>query len=108
MIPRKALVITTKYGEKIKKDNVSLFNSVLSGYQKPEAFYAPKYLLSDTTRQPDLRTTLHWEPTVSFGEDLRAKVSFYTSDNATTYSVIIEGIMENGTVFTSRSCIEVE
>lgn len=108
MIPRKALVITTKYGEKIKKDNASLFNSVLSGYQKPEAFYAPKYLLSDTTRQPDLRTTLHWEPTVSFGEDLRAKVSFYTSDNATTYSVIIEGIMENGTVFTSRSCIEVE
>ena len=75
------------------------------GFQKPVEFYAPKY---ETTYQrnnpkPDLRTTIHWQPVVQTDSLGVASFSFYTADRATsdqptTYTVIMEGLANDGTL----------
>ena len=70
------------------------------GYQQPVAFYAPKYDTPEamTYKNPDLRTTIHWEPNVQTDSTGVAPLSFYTADSETTYSVIIEGITSDGKI----------
>jgi hypothetical protein len=45
--------------------------------------------------QPDYRTTLFWEPEIKPGEDGRATVTFFTSDKASVYRIIVEGMTAN-------------
>jgi len=68
------------------------------GYQMPVEFYSPKY---DTQERiddpkPDFRTTIFWRPNVMAEYDGIAKPVFYTADDPGTYSVIIEGVSDNG------------
>ncbi|MCL2502309.1 MAG: TonB-dependent receptor plug domain-containing protein [Bacteroidales bacterium] len=70
------------------------------GYQQPAEFYAPKY---ETEAQrnvpgPDLRTTIHWQPVVHIDDLGVATFEFYTGDEATSYTVIIEGLANNGAI----------
>jgi hypothetical protein len=68
------------------------------GYQQHKEFYAPRYAtleqrLSDT---PDLRTTLYWNPCVTLSREGKATLSFFAADAPQSYSVLIEGITNNG------------
>lgn len=70
----------------------------LLGYQKPAAFYSPKY---ETCQQqanglPDLRTTLYWNPAVHTDELGKASLEFYTGDSETSFSVVVEGVTDDG------------
>lgn len=70
----------------------------LLGYQKPAAFYSPKY---ETCQQqanglPDLRTTLYWNPAVHTDELGKASLEFYTGDSETSFSVLVEGVTDDG------------
>ncbi|MDR2362479.1 MAG: TonB-dependent receptor plug domain-containing protein [Prevotellaceae bacterium] len=70
------------------------------GYIVPAEFYSPRY---DTEVQkassvPDRRTTLLWKPNISTGNDGNASFDFYTSDNFSGYSIVIEGITNSGEV----------
>ena len=70
------------------------------GYQQPVVFYAPKY---DTPEKrnatiPDLRTTIHWQPVVQTDSLGTASFEFYTADEQTSYTVIIEGLTDNGSI----------
>jgi hypothetical protein len=70
------------------------------GYQQPVEFYAPIY---DTPEKqsvfaPDLRTTIHWQPIVQTDAFGIASFEFYTADEATSYTVIIEGLANDGTI----------
>jgi hypothetical protein len=66
----------------------------------PAEFYAPKYDQPEALNQPnpDLRTTIDWEPNVKTDSTGVASFSFYTADSETSYSVIIEGITSNGKI----------
>jgi len=68
------------------------------GYQLPVEFYSPKYDTQERIddRKPDLRTTIYWKPNVVTDDAGNAKVDFYTADEPATYSVIIEGISDDG------------
>jgi len=68
------------------------------GYQQPVAFYAPKYDTPESMeyKNPDLRTTIHWEPNVQTDSTGVASLNFYTADAETSYSVIMEGIAADG------------
>lgn len=68
------------------------------GYKRSVEYYQPKYEVTEVYRDktPDLRTTLCWEPRIKIGKDGRAKVSFYTSDRASTYDIVLEGITADG------------
>jgi TonB-dependent SusC/RagA subfamily outer membrane receptor len=69
------------------------------GYQKPVEFYAPKYETpASGNSTPDLRTTIHWQPNVRTDSTGVATFSFYTSDAASTYSVVIEGLASDGKI----------
>ena len=68
------------------------------GYQSPVEFYSPKY---DTPKSlensiPDLRTTIYWKPDVVTDDEGKAVLDFYTADDPSTYTVIIEGVSEDG------------
>jgi len=70
------------------------------GYQQPVEFYAPKYDTPEKQRAqaPDLRTTIHWQPVVQTDSLGVASFDFYTADEAASYTVIIEGLAENGKI----------
>jgi len=68
------------------------------GYQLPIEFYSPKYETQESVDnpKPDLRTTIYWKPNVLTDDAGNAKLDFYTADDPATYSVIIEGVSNDG------------
>lgn len=70
----------------------------LLGYQKPAVFYSPKYetMQQQENPMPDLRTTLYWNPKVQTDEQGNASVEFYTADSEAPFSVVVEGITDDG------------
>jgi hypothetical protein len=101
-----AIVITTKKGLTGRKD-IPRFNikSVTPlGYQRPAEFYSPRYETEEQrdNRQPDLRTTIYWNPDVTVSSEGEASFDFYTADANTTYSVVIEGITSDGAIICDK------
>lgn len=81
-----------------------------AGFQKPEAFYAPRYeaLRQKESTVPDLRTTLYWHPQVHTDKEGNATFEFYTADSAAPCSVVVEGITADGEIFRTVQKINVE
>ncbi|MFV0593729.1 MAG: hypothetical protein ACK5M7_20320 [Draconibacterium sp.] len=71
------------------------------GYQKPVEFYVPKYEIDSIriNKQPDMRSTVYWNPQISVGAGDQTTVSFYAADPVTTYTYIVEGIGNDGTIY---------
>ena len=69
------------------------------GFQPPVEFYSPRYELTiDKEKiESDLRTTLHWQPCLEV-KNGKAKIEFYTADGPVDYSVVIEGVGEDGSL----------
>jgi len=94
--------IYTKRGINMSETSPSFHFKMVSplGFQQPVEFYAPKY---DTPEKrdalsPDLRTTIHWQPFVQVDNQGMASFEFYTADENTSYTVIIEGLANNGQI----------
>ncbi|WP_162996744.1 hypothetical protein [Mucilaginibacter kameinonensis] len=65
----------------------------------PSRFYRPRYLPDNTNKHnPDLRSTIHWEPNITTGADGKATVSFYAADKPSTYTYILEGTNMDGSI----------
>lgn len=81
--------------KRVEKPNIVRFKSL--GYQPYKEFYVPKYETKEQRNSTalDLRTTIHWLPSLEV-IDGKAEVEFYTADESSVYSVIIEGISEAG------------
>ena len=93
------IAIHTKRGEWNSPLPSYNIQSVLPlGYQRPVAFYSPKYDSQESLENPnpDLRTTIYWNPNVVSDDEGKAKLDFYTADDPATYSVVIEGVSEDG------------
>ena len=76
---------------------------------KPLKFYSPKYSTPGATNaQSDNRSTIFWEPNVVTDETGKAKVSFFTSDAAGSYTVSFEGSDMKGLFGTGRKKIVVK
>jgi hypothetical protein len=104
-----AIVITTRKGADVYKD-VPKFNirSITPrGFQRPAEFYAPRYdtQASRESGPPDLRTTIYWNPNVSVTADGKAVFDFFTADEPSEYTVLIEGITSDGLIIHSRNPI---
>jgi len=80
------------------------------GYQKPAEFYSPKYETLEAKRSviPDYRTTIFWKPDLVISDDGKVSFDFYTSDFRATYSVVIEGITDDGRIVRQVEKIRVE
>lgn len=98
-----ALIITTNpnYVPKDRpRPNLTTFS--LLGYQKKAVFYMPHYEVDSVRRvladSLDHRVTVYWNPVIETDERGRASCFFTTSDSDGPYSVIIEGILKDGTI----------
>jgi TonB-dependent SusC/RagA subfamily outer membrane receptor len=101
-----AIIITTKTGEITPKKGVKFNMKAImpKGYRKDAEFYSPKYDAAEQSTGTDRRTTIFWKPDVkiSAGE---ASFDFYTADSNSTYSVLIEGITDEGQIIRQISSI---
>ena len=92
---------TTKRGQvNTVRTPISMATVTPLGCQKPEKFYVPKYDVQSIRDgvNPDLRTTIYWNPSLSSDSSGNVNVQYYTADQATDYSVVLEGITKAGEV----------
>ncbi len=68
------------------------------GLQLQRQFYSPTYESPQEAnyRIPDFRNLLYWSPDVKTDEKGKGSLSFYSSDLPGRYTVIVQGISENG------------
>lgn len=96
---RKFLNILTKRGS--GTDVATLAEKPIQkwlGYAATREFYNPKYSLPLSSHLPDRRATLYWNPSVKTDKDGRATVTFYNSDTAKKWNIIIQGTDSMGSV----------
>lgn len=77
------------------------------GYLQPAEFYAPCYDTPEKRKDPvpDLRTTLYWTPTLRLDEDGKACFDFYSADQSAAYTLLLQGITQNGQVIYAKTRI---
>ena len=77
------------------------------GYQRPVAFYAPKYV-SRVKSSRDNRRTLYWSPCVRIGQTGKADFSFYTGDKPGLYTATVQGVTRDGQIIHAQQQFVVE
>ena len=95
------IAIKLKDGVDLKTPtSISLARITPLGYQKPSEFYVPKYDVDSVYKSsnPDLRTTIYWNPKLSCDSTGVFHTKFYTADKAFNYSVVVEGITTAGEI----------
>jgi hypothetical protein len=104
-------ITTRRGGSTNNAENVHVNFITLSpfGYQNPVEFYAPKYETAEAVNfaVPDYRTTIFWKPDILIDDDGKATFDFYTSDFPTTYSVVFEGLTNDGKIIRQVETLEV-
>ena len=97
------IAITTKRGfsEPYEYGQKNRLKVQLMGYRPKVRFYSPAYETEEERNrlELDLRTTLCWCPKVQADEEGKAFVEFYTSDSGDSFSVVAEGVLDNGQLF---------
>lgn len=78
------------------------------GTQGYRYFYSPVYEDGHSSRMPDFRHTLLWEPGLESKGQKELVIPFYTSDMPGSYRVTVEGIGKEGSVVSASCLIEVE
>jgi hypothetical protein len=72
-------------------------NIRFSGYYSPRIFYSPQHLQdANSDLNPDLRSTIYWEPNIIIEGTGERIIKFYNADNTSKVSIIAEGITRNG------------
>ena len=79
------------------------------GLQLQREFYTPVYETQNqvTSRMPDFRNLLYWNATVKTNGSGKQQLSFYTSDLAGKYIVVIEGLSADGRAGSKSFTIDV-
>jgi hypothetical protein len=92
-------VYTKRGGEGRKSDSNSrgMENTILGGYSRFKEFYNPSYEKSADNFDPDVRTTLYWNPFVLTNKKSpRVKLEFYNNDISKKLQVVLEGVNSEG------------
>lgn len=78
------------------------------GYQRPMAFYQPRYEVASLRENlpPDYRTTIFWDGGLRPDADGNIEFEFYTADKATSYTLTIEGVTDQGEICQMRKVID--
>lgn len=81
----------------LKPDPATRFFSY-DGTQKRRVFYSPVYgtEANRSSRLPDFRHTLYWNPDIKTENKNSVSIPFYTSDLKGEYQVIVEGLTDDG------------
>ncbi|MFL5772744.1 MAG: hypothetical protein ACJ75F_06275 [Flavisolibacter sp.] len=93
-----AIAIYTKRGNDARSTSQGLSKNRVTGYSPIREFYSPNYDAFDPRNdQADMRTTLYWNPVLSFNTNKRKNtVVFYNNDITRSFRVVIEGMSKEG------------
>lgn len=63
-------------------------------------FYGPKYdrPVPADNQEPDLRSLIHWVPSIHANKNANAEATFYNGDIMDNYVIIVEGISKDGRI----------
>ncbi|GAB3770225.1 Plug domain-containing protein [Spirosoma horti] len=80
------------------------------GLQLQREFYSPRYETEKqlSSRLPDARTLLYWNPDLKTDAQGKGRVQFYTSDQTGTYVVDVNGLTTDGQAGSQRVLFEVK
>ncbi|GAB3895182.1 hypothetical protein [Spirosoma agri] len=80
------------------------------GLQLQREFYAPRYTTDKqrTSRLPDARTLLYWNPSLRTNDQGKGQIDFFTSDVAGSYLVEVNGLTASGKAGYQRLIFEVQ
>nr|MBD3621388.1 Plug domain-containing protein [Sunxiuqinia sp.] len=94
------ILIITKTGGSFDRQLAGVVKYMPLGYQKPSEFYVPKYEVDSIriSRDPDVRSTVYWDPTIEIDQSGITTIQFYAADPNTTYFYILEGITNRGEI----------
>lgn len=65
--------------------------------QLQQEFYSPQYEIT-SSRLPDFRSLLYWNPSVRVGSNGKETINFFTSDLGGKYQVIVQGVSASGVI----------
>lgn len=106
------VVLTTKSGsiEDSNKPRLNTYQFTPLGYQTYVEFYSPVYKTASQKNSPvpDLRTTIYWNPNLSLSKKGDTFFEFYSSDATTGYSIVIEGVTDNGRLIHEKKHISIK
>ena len=76
----------------------NLLKMAYEGLQFQREFFSPVYEQDQlkNSRMPDFRNLLFWSPDVKTDEDGKQSLSFYTSDVAGEYIMVVQGLTKEG------------
>jgi len=77
------------------------------GLSAEKEFYSPSYQSTTTSRLPDYRHLLYWNPSVQ-PKDVIENLSFFTSEITGKFKIVVEGISKNGTVSYGETTFSVD
>ena len=67
------------------------------GFYQARRFFQPVYEREAPEHErPDFRTTLFWEPEIRMGQDGKALITIWTSDQTGEYDLWVEGLTQTG------------
>lgn len=80
----------------------------ISGYSASRIFYSPQHLQgSNSDLNPDLRSTLYWNPDINLESTNEVILNYYNGDNSSLVRIITEGITTTGIPVTGKAEYEV-
>ena len=92
-----AIAVYYKKGAARNNNVKGLDHLTIRGYTPVKQFYSPDYPTDLANTDPDLRTTLYWNPYVVTDKiHRRIYLTFYNNDVSKKFRVIIEGCNEHG------------
>jgi hypothetical protein len=102
-LPGSIIAIYTKNGRglygALKKSNTIKLNTI-SVFSVQKEFYSPKY---DTEvefyiKQPDLRSTVYWNPNIVTTDKGESSISYFHSDDIGDFVIVLESITTDGKI----------
>lgn len=102
--------ITHKGNLSVLDFNNSIFRQVYEGCQVNQGFYVPDYStdILRGSRIPDFRNTLFWKPDIHTDKNGKAEITFFTSDELSDFTVVVEGIADDGKTGYANATLKVK
>ncbi|MBO4985567.1 MAG: hypothetical protein J6C87_08010, partial [Bacteroides sp.] len=101
------VVYTNPNSRRVKrfaKVNISGYTPL--GYQRPVAYYSPKYI-AEVKGKNDNRHTLHWQLNVAVDQEGKSSFNFYTGDKTGNYTVVVQGVTHDGEIIHAKKQFKV-
>ena len=102
--------ITVKGNLSVIEFDNSIFRQVYEGFQTRNNSYTPDYssIVMKNSRIPDYRNTLYWKPDLHTAKNGKTEIEFFTSDESSDYTIVVEGITPDGRTGYSSSSLKVK